>query len=138
MKDRAFFEVVTRLLHGRHTYHPTLWSYGILHADLHFGPDVRFFTQVLSALEQVCTRIIPAAPMAACGMNSWDGSLKPGSNPYHDPVLRTTKAPHVRGFRFMRRRGLEPPRAIQPTRPSTLRVYQFRHRRSGRAEYSPA
>src|SRR3954469_25823837 len=29
----------------------------------------------------------------------------------------------------MRRRGLEPPRAIQPTRPSTLRVYQFRHRR---------
>src|SRR3954462_10908330 len=45
----------------------------------------------------------------------------------------------------MRRRGLEPPRAIQPTRPSTLRVYQFRHRRRwtrdrgrGEAEYSPA
>src|ERR671933_1064553 len=44
----------------------------------------------------------------------------------------------------MRRRGLEPPRALRPTRPSTLRVYQFRHRRrwsrGGRrasAEYSP-
>src|SRR3954468_25031267 len=29
----------------------------------------------------------------------------------------------------MRRRGLEPPRDLRPTRPSTLRVYQFRHRR---------
>ena len=36
-----------------------------------------------------------------------------------------------RGF-SMRPRGLEPPRTIQSTRPSTLRVYQFRHRRSGR------
>ena len=36
----------------------------------------------------------------------------------------------------MRRRGLEPPRAIKPTRPSTLRVYQFRHRRVRGAEYS--
>jgi hypothetical protein len=34
MKDRAFFETVTRLLHERHLYHPTLWSYGLLHADL--------------------------------------------------------------------------------------------------------
>jgi hypothetical protein len=33
MKDRAFFEVVTRLLHERHCYNATLWSYGILHAD---------------------------------------------------------------------------------------------------------
>src|SRR5947207_1456794 len=30
----------------------------------------------------------------------------------------------------MRWRGLEPPRAVKPTRPSTLRVYQFRHQRS--------
>ena len=29
----------------------------------------------------------------------------------------------------VRRRGLEPPRGNSPTRPSTLRVYQFRHRR---------
>ena len=29
----------------------------------------------------------------------------------------------------MRPRGLEPPRPIRATRPSTLRVYQFRHRR---------
>jgi hypothetical protein len=31
---------------------------------------------------------------------------------------------------FMRWRGLEPPRAAKPTRPSTLRVYQFRHQRA--------
>ena len=30
----------------------------------------------------------------------------------------------------MRWRGLEPPRGINPTRPSTLRVYQFRHQRA--------
>src|SRR5215207_2331094 len=32
----------------------------------------------------------------------------------------------------MRWRGLEPPRGINPTRPSTLRVYQFRHQRAPR------
>ncbi len=32
----------------------------------------------------------------------------------------------------VRPRGLEPPRTIKSTRPSTLRVYQFRHRRVGR------
>ena len=32
----------------------------------------------------------------------------------------------------VRPRGLEPPRTIKSTRPSTLRVYQFRHRRWGR------
>ena len=36
----------------------------------------------------------------------------------------------------VRPRGLEPPRTNQSTRPSTLRVYQFRHRRVG-GEYSP-
>jgi hypothetical protein len=41
------------------------------------------------------------------------------------------KSPAFAGLSQMRRRGLEPPRALQPTRPSTLRVYQFRHRRSG-------
>src|SRR5918911_2868465 len=30
----------------------------------------------------------------------------------------------------MRWRGLEPPRGVNPTRPSTLRVYQFRHQRA--------
>jgi hypothetical protein len=34
MKNRAFFEAVTRLLESRHYYHPTLWSYGLLHADV--------------------------------------------------------------------------------------------------------
>jgi phosphate transport system ATP-binding protein len=42
---------------------------------------------------------------------------------------RRTRKPRIRGASRMRRRGLEPPRAIQLTRPSTLRVYQFRHRR---------
>src|ERR1700759_3465606 len=37
----------------------------------------------------------------------------------------------------MRSSGLEPPRAVKPTRPSTLRVYQFRHERRVR-EYSLA
>ena len=40
MKDRGFFEAVIRLLDERHTYHPTLWSYGIVHADL---PAIRQF-----------------------------------------------------------------------------------------------
>jgi hypothetical protein len=34
MKDREFFEVVTRLLTGRHLFQPTLWSYALLHADV--------------------------------------------------------------------------------------------------------
>ncbi len=38
---------------------------------------------------------------------------------------------------LMRSSGLEPPRAVKPTRPSTLRVYQFRHERRVR-EYSLA
>jgi hypothetical protein len=32
----------------------------------------------------------------------------------------------------MRLRGVEPPRPVRATRPSTLRVYQFRHSREGR------
>ncbi len=36
---------------------------------------------------------------------------------------------------LVRSSGLEPPRAVKPTRPSTLRVYQFRHERRVR-EYS--
>jgi site-specific DNA recombinase len=38
---------------------------------------------------------------------------------------------------LVRSSGLEPPRAVKPTRPSTLRVYQFRHERRVR-EYSLA
>jgi hypothetical protein len=37
---------------------------------------------------------------------------------------------------MVRPSGLEPPRTKRSTRPSTLRVYQFRHRRRG-SEYSP-
>jgi hypothetical protein len=39
----------------------------------------------------------------------------------------------------MRPSGLEPPRTIRSTRPSTLRVYQFRHeRRAGEYIRGPA
>src|SRR5262249_565731 len=38
----------------------------------------------------------------------------------------------------MRPRGLEPPRGKPPTRPSTLRVYQFRHGREGRESIGAA
>jgi hypothetical protein len=34
MKDRGFFEKAVRLLDERHQYHPTLWSYGLLHNHL--------------------------------------------------------------------------------------------------------
>ena len=33
MRDRPAFEAVVRLLHDRHLYHPTLYSYGVFHAD---------------------------------------------------------------------------------------------------------
>jgi hypothetical protein len=42
--------------------------------------------------------------------------------------LEHQKAPSSGAFP-VRPRGLEPPRTNQSTRPSTLRVYQFRHRR---------
>jgi hypothetical protein len=55
-----------------------------------------------------------------------------GSTDASERVARTghkeTK-PRICGVPEVRPRGLEPPRAIRPTRPSTLRVYQFRHRR---------
>lgn len=42
LKDRGFFEAVTRLLQDRHLYHPTIWSYSLLHGDL---PTAREFLQ---------------------------------------------------------------------------------------------
>ena len=33
MRDRAFFETILPKLRKRHTYHSTLWSYGLLHRD---------------------------------------------------------------------------------------------------------
>jgi hypothetical protein len=40
MKDRPFFEATVRLLAERHLYHPTLYSYGVHHADV---PTARQF-----------------------------------------------------------------------------------------------
>src|SRR6266576_1504557 len=42
---------------------------------------------------------------------------------------RQKQKPHIRRAFLVRPRGFEPPRPIRVTRPSTLRVYQFRHRR---------
>jgi hypothetical protein len=47
---------------------------------------------------------------------------------------QTRKTPHC-GASPVRPGRLELPRAIRPTRPSTLRVYQFRHRRVTAADY---
>jgi AraC-like DNA-binding protein len=52
-----------------------------------------------------------------------------GRPPDRRPTANEPQA--VQGVHQMRPRGFEPPRAIRPTRPSTLRVYQFRHRRVG-------
>ena len=48
------------------------------------------------------------------------GNLSPSGSP---------RKRMISGAFRVRPRGLEPPRTIQSTRPSTLRVYQFRHRR---------
>ncbi len=50
---------------------------------------------------------------------------------------RPERDPGLHVDQMVRPRGLEPPRTNQSTRPSTLRVYQFRHRRVRRASISP-
>ena len=61
---------------------------------------------------------------AGCWLGKHTAVRSPNSPSYATASLR------------MRSSGLEPPRGKLPTRPSTLRVYQFRHERSG-GEYSP-
>jgi HEPN domain len=55
-----------------------------------------------------------------------------GSHPAEDTTGRRTVCTRPDNPCEMRPRGLEPPRGKSPTRPSTLRVYQFRHGREGR------
>ncbi len=64
-----------------------------------------------------------------------DGALGPGRA---DVLAGTTEGPAGAGPSSVRPRGLEPPRPIRVTRPSTLRVYQFRHRRVGRGSIDEA
>ena len=54
----------------------------------------------------------------------------------HAAARPRTKKPRTCGAFSMRPRRLELPRTNRSTRPSTLRVYQFRHRRVG-GQYSP-
>lgn len=51
MKDRAFFEAAVKLLQDRHLFHPTLYSYGLLHADV---PAARQFLQHQDGLVAEC------------------------------------------------------------------------------------
>ncbi|MCE9567021.1 MAG: hypothetical protein K8U57_33885 [Planctomycetes bacterium] len=51
MKDRPFFEAVTRLLTERHMYHSTLWSYGLFHGDV---PTARQFLLHADGLVAEC------------------------------------------------------------------------------------
>ena len=58
-----------------------------------------------------------------------------GNTPYSREGERQ-KEPNIRKALLsrafpMRPSGLEPPRTVKSTRPSTLRVYQFRHGRRG-------
>jgi hypothetical protein len=53
-----------------------------------------------------------------------------------DPARTRLNHPGPAGL-AMRWRGLEPPRAAKPTRPSTLRVYQFRHQRARSSVATP-
>src|SRR5207247_2168149 len=66
-------------------------------------------------------------------------AVEPGFARLHSPpLLGETRNPRKSSWpakraglpRMMRWRGLEPPRGLNPTRPSTLRVYQFRHQRA--------
>jgi site-specific DNA recombinase len=58
-----------------------------------------------------------------------------GAKQHQNPVPFRGRG--LNGINLVRPSGLEPPRTKWSTRPSTLRVYQFRHRRRVR-EYSPA
>ncbi len=51
MKDHAFFESVLKLLSERHLYQPTLWSYGLFHADV---PAARQYLLHLDSFVATC------------------------------------------------------------------------------------
>jgi hypothetical protein len=53
----------------------------------------------------------------------------------YEKLFKSSKTYDLRAF-YMRSSGLEPPRTIRSTRPSTLRVYQFRHERERAASIS--
>jgi repressor LexA len=80
----------------------------------------------LHRLAQTATRPSPGG----------QGSAEPQQTRQND------RDPHKGGrglndYKLVRPSGLEPPRTVKSTRPSTLRVYQFRHGRRG-ASISPA
>jgi hypothetical protein len=60
LKDRAFFQAVTTLLQARHLYHPTTWSYGLLHGDV---PMARQFLLHADGFVAECGGPIDATPL---------------------------------------------------------------------------
>jgi len=71
---------------------------------------------------------------AALWRRTVDGLLAGGEKHQNPDSFRSRGLNEIN---LVRSSGLEPPRAVKPTRPSTLRVYQFRHERRVR-EYSLA
>ncbi|MCE9531461.1 MAG: hypothetical protein K8T89_10125 [Planctomycetes bacterium] len=66
MKDRPFFEVVTKLLNERHLFQPTLWSYGLQHGDVNTASQFLLHSDQLVAecggpLESILLKIDPVA-----------------------------------------------------------------------------
>ncbi|MFP6667386.1 MAG: hypothetical protein VB876_08735, partial [Pirellulales bacterium] len=55
MQDREFFEQVTDLLHGRHIYNHTLWSYGVKHNVV---PAIQQYLQHADAFVNQCGNYI--------------------------------------------------------------------------------
>jgi hypothetical protein len=51
MQDKDFYEQVTKLLHQRHVYEPTLWSYSIQHRDV---PRIREYLQHQDNFVKAC------------------------------------------------------------------------------------
>ncbi|MCE9528447.1 MAG: hypothetical protein K8R36_20585, partial [Planctomycetales bacterium] len=51
MRDGDFFRQVTGLLSARHVYHPTLWSYAVLHSDV---PALREYLQHADSFVSQC------------------------------------------------------------------------------------
>ena len=94
----------------------------------------RLIARARLGLVRVDRSVGPAPPVLAHRCSSRRapfvaGAVAGGARRPTGGVRPPTRKPRGCGAFVMRRRGLEPPRAIQPTRPSTLRVYQFRHRR---------
>jgi hypothetical protein len=73
------------------------------------------------------------AEAVAAVVSDWRTDWRTGpARRFPTSPLHKVKTPDLRGF-LMRLNGVEPSRPVRGTRPSTLRVYQFRHSRGRKA-----